>query len=697
MKSYHRHLILTGLLSIVLSCSKSEGEAPSNYPEEDKGKIYSAVIDTAETKTILEGKSVIWQESDKVAVFTSPDKQLYKVKEGCAGTKSTTLIPVNNTTVGGNSKLTIAFYPYDSALSFKELYYDYYNDYAFSISVNIPNIQKYVPHSFGPDVQPMVAISHESNSSSLSFKNLYGLLRVRLKGQDIIVKKIEIFGNENEKIAGLAEYRYDTDRWAPPRFNFSEESLSSIILDCGDGVALDADTSTDFYIALPPRVFSNGITMRVTTGDDIIEKKVSRELEIQRSRICQMPDLVLIGNRQKDNQILYSSIYGRPSSISCDAQLISNEYKDGQGILTFDKAVKQVKNTSGGLVSVVLPNRVKSIGEYAFSYCSSLRSIIIPNSVVEINSGAFQFCSDLKSVVLPENITSIEEIAFYYCSSLCSIEIPNSVTRIESRAFSSCSSLSSIKLPNNLTTIGDGAFYKCESLNSIEIPNSVTEIGPDAFSKCRRLSSIVLPNSLTKIGPNAFSNCHNLSSVVIPDGVTEIGSNAFSNCDDLSSVVIPDGVTEIASGAFENCTNLSSVVIPNSVTIIGKGSFQYCTSLQSIGIPNSVMEIGMWAFENCTNLSSVVIPDGVKRINEATFEECINLKSVVLPESITSIGEFAFDGCDAVNFKVLATTPPTVGKYALPSNSTVYVLPECVDTYKQADGWKDCIIKPIEQ
>lgn len=582
MKSYHRDLILTGLLSIVLSCSKSEGEAPSNYPEENKGKIYSAVIDTAETKTILEGKSVIWQESDKVAVFTSPDKQLYKVKEGCAGTKSTTLIPVNNTTVGGNSKLTIAFYPYDSALSFKELYYDYYDDYAFSISVNIPNIQKYVPHSFGPDVQAMVAISNESNSSSLSFKNLYGLLKVRLKGQDIIVKKIEIFGNENEKIAGLAEYRYDTDRWAPPRFNFSEESLSSIILDCGDGVALDADTSTDFYIALPPRVFSNGITMRVTTGDDIIEKKVSRELEIQRSRICQMPELVLIGNRQKDNQILYSSIYGRPSSISCDAQLISNEYKDGQGILTFDKAVKQVKNTSGGLVSVVLPNRVKSIGEYAFSYCSSLRSIIIPNSVMEINSGAFQFCSDLKSVVLPENITSIEEIAFYYCSSLCSIEIPNSVTRIESRAFSSCTNLSSVTIPENTTKIGSKAFYRCTSLGSIELPNSVTRIESNAFGVCESLSSIVIPNGVTSIEPSVF-------------------------------------------------------------------------------------------------------------------EECINLKSVVLPESITSIGEFAFDGCDAVNFKVLATTPPTVGKYALPSNSTVYVSPECVDTYKQADGWKDCIIKPIEQ
>lgn len=385
MKSYHRHLILTGLLSIVLSCSKSEGEAPSNYPEENKGKIYSAVIDTAETKTILEGKSVIWQETDKVALFTSPDKQLYKVKEGCAGTNSTTLVPVNNT-IEGNFRSTIAFYPYDAALACEE-----HSGWYF-ISVNLPNIQKYVPSSFGPDSQPMLAILKNSNSSSLSFINLYGLLKVRLKGQDIIVKKIEIFGNENEKIAGPAEYSYPGD-WSISEFRYSKESLSSIILDCGDGVALNADISTDFHIALPPIVFSNGITMRVTTANDVIEKKVSKELEIYQSNVRIMPELVLIGNKLKSNQILYSTINGKPTDyISCDAQLVSTEYKDGQGIWTFDKAVKQVKDIDQDVVSVVLPNRVKSIGAYAFYNCINLRSIKIPTSVMEINSRAFSPC-----------------------------------------------------------------------------------------------------------------------------------------------------------------------------------------------------------------------------------------------------------------------------------------------------------------
>lgn len=388
MKSYHRHLILTGLLSLVLSCSKSEGEAPSNYPEENKGKIYSAVIDTAETKTILEGKSVIWQETDKVALFTSQDKQLYKVKEGCAGTKSTTLVPVNNT-IEGNFRSAIAFYPYDLALSCEEQ--DKYGRF-YNISVNLPNVQKYVPHSFGADVQPMVAVSHESNSSSLSFINLYGLLKVRLKGQDIIVKKIEIFGNKNEKIAGPAKYRY-LGNFSKSEFTYSKESLSSIILDCGDGVALNADISTDFHIALPPIVFSNGITMRVTTANDVIEKKVLEEFNIWRSDVRIMPELVLIGNKLKSNQILYSTIDRKPTDyVSCDAQLVSTEYKDGQGIWTFDKAVKQVKYISKDVVSVVLPNRVKSIGAYAFSNCINLRSIKIPTSVMEINSSAFRDC-----------------------------------------------------------------------------------------------------------------------------------------------------------------------------------------------------------------------------------------------------------------------------------------------------------------
>lgn len=48
--------------------------------------------------------------------------------------------------------------------------------------------------------------------------------------------------------------------------------------------------------------------------------------------------------------------------------------------------------------SVIIPNGVTSIGEYAFSHCLNLSSITIPDSVTSIGECAFEFCSSLTSI-----------------------------------------------------------------------------------------------------------------------------------------------------------------------------------------------------------------------------------------------------------------------------------------------------------
>ena len=102
---------------------------------------------------------------------------------------------------------------------------------------------------------------------------------------------------------------------------------------------------------------------------------------------------------------------------------------------------------------------------------------------VPYNSAPWRYFG-VKRIIVGDSVTTIGEYAFSYCSSLTSITIPNSVTTIKEYAFSNCSSLTSVTIPNSVTTIGDNAFNGCSSLTSVTIPNSVTKIGEGAFHSC---------------------------------------------------------------------------------------------------------------------------------------------------------------------------------------------------------------------
>ena len=329
------------------------------------------------------------------------------------------------------------------------------------------------------------------------------------------------------------------------------------------------------------------------------------------------------------------------------------------------------------LTSVTIPNSVTSIGSRAFYNCTGLTSIEIPNSVTSIGSEAFYKCTGLTSIEIPNSVTSIERYAFYYCTGLTSVTIGNSVTSIGYQAFSGCRGLTSVTIPNSVTSIGGYAFRDCTGLTSVTIGNSVTSIGGSAFSGCSGLTSIEIPNSVTSIEGYAFYNCTGLTSVtinsnaiasetytssssmkdifgkqvnqyVLGDSVKSIGVYAFRDCTGLTSVTIGNSVTSIGSSAFEKCTGLTSIEIPNSVTSIRSEAFYYCTGLTSVTIGNSVTSIGYKAFYNCTGLTSIEIPNSVTSIGSEAFYNCTGLTSVTIGNSVTSIASRAFSGCSGL-------------------------------------------------
>ena len=105
----------------------------------------------------------------------------------------------------------------------------------------------------------------------------------------------------------------------------------------------------------------------------------------------------------------------------------------------------------------------------------TITKCIIPNSVTSIGELAFSFCTSLKEITIPNNVTSIGYWAFLACESLKEITILDSVTSIGHHVFSNCKSLTSITISNNVTSIGNEAFCYCKSLKEIVFKGKTLE------------------------------------------------------------------------------------------------------------------------------------------------------------------------------------------------------------------------------
>ncbi len=394
--------------------------------------------------------------------------------------------------------------------------------------------------------------------------------------------------------------------------------------------------------------------------------------------------------QQPANEIWYTSIYEfivepyNPDGFG--ANIVSNTYESGQGVITFD-------------------GPVTAIGDSAFYNCDALISVTIPDGVTTIGVSAFDDCSRLTSVTIGNGVTEIGSMAFKSCSGLTNVTIGNGVTEIGFSAFINCSGLTSITIPDSVTEIGEFAFYNCSGLTSITIPDSVASIGNFAFRNCSALTAFYgkyasednrclivdgVLHTFARVGLTSYS---------IPDGVTEIGEFAFYNCSGLTSITIPDGVTTIGVSAFHSCTNLTSVTIPDGVTSIGEDAFNSCSGLTSITIPDSVTEIGTGAFYNCSGLTCITIPDGVTEIGYSAFHSCTNLTSVTIGNGVTMIRHNAFFRCNNLKSIYCEAVKPPWADYGgydswgafeeITVGAKIYVPTESVEVYKAAGGWNE--------
>lgn len=114
------------------------------------------------------------------------------------------------------------------------------------------------------------------------------------------------------------------------------------------------------------------------------------------------------------------------------------------------------------------------------------------------------FNTSVTSVIIPNSVTRIGNYAFAGWPNITTLNIPNSVTFIGISAFMQCASLTTVTIGSGVTSIGAYAFYLNTSLTSVNIGSGVTSIGEFAFRECPNLTSVMLPSRQTALGDNAF-------------------------------------------------------------------------------------------------------------------------------------------------------------------------------------------------
>ena len=329
----------------------------------------------------------------------------------------------------------------------------------------------------------------------------------------------------------------------PPVIDKSEEETSSIpmgefVLVNVPEASLDSYKSANYWKDMAKRIFPIGTKFDydVTTEaqpstSDLLNKvglkNANSIVSLKVKGSINSYDIMVIRNKMDNLHYLDLS----------DANVVENSYEYYTGCST--------KNDT--------------IGRNAFRELSKLVTVSLPNSVKTIESGALYNCTKLKSVVLPEKLQSIEDGwdsgAFANCNSLTDVKF-KACNFIGSYAFSNCYALNHVTLPPDLKTIDQYAFGSCNNLHSVDFPPLLESIGSYAFQSCA-LDSISLPG-LTRIDEYAFSGCGNLKEVKVPSTLESVGDKAFEGCYKLNDVftytILPVKINQNTFCTYETAT-----------------------------------------------------------------------------------------------------------------------------------------------
>ena len=272
------------------SCEKNE-VLPDNNSE---GKVVTlkASINNGGTKTSLGGEKgsdgkypVLWSAGDAIAVIQNGEIYKFVLSSvGNSGQTGTFVLDNPSSYQNGfneNGEIK-AFYPYDGVSLESE-----------AIKYNVPATQTYVENSFGNGASPMVAYRAAGVEGSLDFQNLFGALKLQLKG-NVTVSKIQVFSNKVIKGVGSVIIGETSSSLSMPLPNDNNDSdkIVNLAFSEQERVTLTTSEAKSFLITLPAAKKYN-LTVVITDTEGKIYCKQTISKNILASEILNMSELDL--------------------------------------------------------------------------------------------------------------------------------------------------------------------------------------------------------------------------------------------------------------------------------------------------------------------------------------------------------------------------------------------------------------------
>ena len=159
---------------------------------------------------------------------------------------------------------------------------------------------------------------------------------------------------------------------------------------------------------------------------------------------------------------------------------------------------------SKSLTSVIIPETVTRV-DYFLSDAINLSQISLPENLKIIGKESFKN-SGHTSIVIPEGVTEIGDYAFQNCTKLTSVVFPGNLIKIGAVAFNDCYSLTDVKIPlGTMITYGKfpgitiDAFNGCISLSAAS-QQALTNSGyTGKFSEAVQKSEIIAEGPTAKV------------------------------------------------------------------------------------------------------------------------------------------------------------------------------------------------------